>query len=269
MSGVLDRMVQRSRGQLPAVEPLVAPQKTPLAVLHTPQGEITERPTAARTSAANWPGRSEVPREERMPRQVREAPKSGANPEEHTDSLPAATAHQRQVLRIQEAEPEPLRAPGEITTAGPASVSDGAPKTDGALKTDRGSLEPVARFTDSEVRSEASARNQARTRETSEPARSPQTRRVEQQPKSAVVDDAAIEAKLDSRPREHAERRAEKPAVQASEPAPIVEAGERTEIHITIGSVELRAPRVEEKAPPFRPRVTLEEFLRGRAGAES
>jgi hypothetical protein len=45
---------------------------------------------------------------------------------------------------------------------------------------------------------------------------------------------------------------------------------EQTEIHITIGSVELRAPRVAPVAPkslPFRPRVTLDEFLRRGSGS--
>jgi hypothetical protein len=39
---------------------------------------------------------------------------------------------------------------------------------------------------------------------------------------------------------------------------------QRTEIHISIGSIELRAPSVEAKprAAPFRPRVTLDDFLR-------
>jgi hypothetical protein len=39
---------------------------------------------------------------------------------------------------------------------------------------------------------------------------------------------------------------------------------QRTEIHISIGSIEVRAPRSESKppAPPFRPRVTLDDFLR-------
>jgi hypothetical protein len=38
----------------------------------------------------------------------------------------------------------------------------------------------------------------------------------------------------------------------------------KTEIHISIGSIELRAPRTEARpqAAPFRPLVTLEDFLR-------
>jgi hypothetical protein len=41
---------------------------------------------------------------------------------------------------------------------------------------------------------------------------------------------------------------------------------EHTEIHITIGSVELRAPRAEAKAAAFRPRVTLNDFLNRKRG---
>lgn len=45
-------------------------------------------------------------------------------------------------------------------------------------------------------------------------------------------------------------------------------AEERTEIHISIGSIELRAPRTEAgpKPAPFKPRVSLDEFLRGKPG---
>jgi hypothetical protein len=44
-----------------------------------------------------------------------------------------------------------------------------------------------------------------------------------------------------------------------------------TEVHITIGHVELRAPRTETRPPaaPFRPRVTLDEFLRRDRSARS
>jgi hypothetical protein len=44
---------------------------------------------------------------------------------------------------------------------------------------------------------------------------------------------------------------------------------EHTAIHITIGTVELRSPRVAPSAPkvPFRPRVTLDEFLKRGTGS--
>jgi hypothetical protein len=57
---------------------------------------------------------------------------------------------------------------------------------------------------------------------------------------------------------------------EAGDPAAAMDSAEHTEIHITIGSVELRAPRVvpaPPKAPAFRPRVTLDEFLKRGAGS--
>ncbi|MGB6691943.1 MAG: hypothetical protein WBE76_29215 [Terracidiphilus sp.] len=63
---------------------------------------------------------------------------------------------------------------------------------------------------------------------------------------------------------------ARRESAKRSEPvvAPIEQ---RTEIHISIGSIELRAPRVEAKphAAPFRPRVTLDDFLRRKPEAGS
>jgi hypothetical protein len=59
------------------------------------------------------------------------------------------------------------------------------------------------------------------------------------------------------------QRSAESPSELHAAPAE-----ERTEIHISIGSIELRAPRTEAgpKPVPFKPRVTLDEFLRGKPG---
>lgn len=60
-------------------------------------------------------------------------------------------------------------------------------------------------------------------------------------------------------------RSAESPSQLHAAPAE-----ERTEIHISIGSIELRAPRTEAgpKPVPFKPRVTLDTFLRGKPGAQ-
>jgi hypothetical protein len=53
--------------------------------------------------------------------------------------------------------------------------------------------------------------------------------------------------------------------------APMLEASAepKTEIHISIGSIELRAPRTETRPQPapFRPRVTLDDFLNRKPGA--
>lgn len=64
------------------------------------------------------------------------------------------------------------------------------------------------------------------------------------------------------------EARAQELAIRAQ---PLVmEAGDQTEIHISIGSIELRPPRAEAKTQqPFRPRVSLDEFLKRKPGARS
>ena len=61
------------------------------------------------------------------------------------------------------------------------------------------------------------------------------------------------------------QRSAESPSELHAAPAE-----ERTEIHISIGSIELRAPRTEvrPKPAPFKPRVTLDAFLRGKPEAQ-
>lgn len=45
------------------------------------------------------------------------------------------------------------------------------------------------------------------------------------------------------------------------------ETHDHTEVHITIGSVELRLAPANTKAPVFRPRVTLDDFLNRKRGA--
>ena len=65
-----------------------------------------------------------------------------------------------------------------------------------------------------------------------------------------------------------------KPQWKRTEPhvtPPLESTTEHTEIHVTIGSIELRAPRSEAPRPstPFKPRVTLDDYLRDKPGANS
>jgi hypothetical protein len=94
--------------------------------------------------------------------------------------------------------------------------------------------------------------------------------RVDKMP--AKLDEAAGESVPAKAKAEKLAETQETPAIrnESGDAASAVEAAEHTEIHITIGSVELRAPRVAPappKAPAFRPRVTLDEFLKRGTGS--
>ncbi len=258
MSGVLDRMLQRSRGHLPAVEPLVAPQKTPGAVLHARQEEVVKPIAAERTLTPRerQVQGKESQAEERNEQRIRDAAKAGTNPEEASESIPESRTFQRVAPESQGTSPVPHSAMGATPLA----------TTDRALEASQQSVEHPARVAEAGATPVPSTGNQARTSERAE-TRSQNSKSIDLEAKPAVADHGEIEVKAAVVRHERAERRAEKPPAQA--PAPLVETGEHTEIHISIGSVELRSPRAEVKAPTFRPRVTLDEFLRRKAGEES
>lgn len=235
MSGVLDRMVQRLRGELPAVEPLVSPQ---------------------RTAAAARPGLAEETGEREAPASAPQPPK-GFSPALHpgwrdTEALEDHTQlHSAEHAATEESPRPPENAPV------------------------RRSFEASRRL-----------RKLIRDREMMKEVAAPGAEAHEPDSPAPEMDGTAppkrSEIELDTKPaslrlREHAEPRITEPTPPAPyvvasgipAAAPVIETGEHTEIHITIGSIELRAPRTEVKAPPFRPSVTLDEFLKRRPGAES
>ncbi len=249
MSGVLDRMVQRLRGELPAVEPLVSPQ---------------------RTAAAARPGLAEEIVEREAPASTLEPPK-GSSPALHPGwrAVEALEDHTQLHFTEHAAAEESPRSPESL----PVRRGSKAPERRRKLIRDREMMEieaveaPIASPLDREAAApgaEAHKPDLAATeiRGTAPPKRS----EIELETKPASL-----------RLTEHTEPHGTEPvppAPHAAAPgipaaAPVIETGERTEIHITIGSIELRAPRTEAKATPFRPSVTLDEFLKRRPGAES
>jgi len=271
MSGVLDRMVQRSRGELPAVEPLVSPR---------------------RTAAALRPGLAEAIEEREAQPGAPEPPRQTASPEKRRQ--PAfemdATVPQAPAGRPEAAEVEESRRPAK--KAAPANRSHEAPDRPPMLTRDREKVEIEAAR---DTADPAHAAPRAKTK----PERTTAEAQTASLPGGEVVAPTLAEARepgpaaqqmRGATPIKRNEIELEaKPASMATAPlaalpapaaphaaapgipaeAKQIEAGEHTEIHITIGSIELRAPRTETQAPPFRPRVTLDEFLRRRPGAES
>jgi hypothetical protein len=226
MSGVLDRMVKRAHGQLPAVQPLMA--SPPVEPGNPVEGfeEQTSR-NDQQMAAQTTPPRATMRTDDRDARRHQD-PLQNLAANSHRDPL-AHTSHQ----------PETMRQFGSIDSFASKSESDltafGLNKTVDARR--RSNEESLDR--------EPSANNRyVIPRET--------TSEVRNKPYIVHTERAKSESmRMESFHDTHSE-----PAEQ------------QTEIHISIGSIELRAPRTETrpKPAPFRPRVTLDEFLRRKPG---
>ena len=241
MSGVLERMVQRSRGQLPTIQPLVRAQQTAAAALPFREEEIASAAAPRRDAASA--------ERERAPREKPAAPVR--------DNL------RRDVAQTSEQTRKDLRSADapDVDRAGEAAERGGAPAGQGSyedgLKRER--LErPV------ELRKAAKE-----STESHELPREMGAEKTSAEGKTEETTGEKIRSKTETG------QSAEKQDVLAGrnetdEAAAAIDRAEHTEIHITIGSVELRAPRVAPvppKAPAFRPQVTLDEFLKRGPGS--
>ena len=234
MSGVLDRMVQRSRGNLPAIEPLVRAQQTAAAALPFLMEESAAAGSRGRNAAST--GRE---------RALREA-SAGPVP----DDVRRDAAQPRQATRKDSRQSEALGVDGV----------KGAAETDGTPAANEGERDGLNRALlerDIAQEGEEPRESSIEMRAEKMPAQSEETARESTRTKATVE-------QRDATPNMSAARNEMDGAASA------IDEAEHTEIHITIGSVELRAPRVAPvppKAPPFRPRVTLDEFLKRGAGS--
>jgi hypothetical protein len=239
MSGVLDRMVQRSRGRLPAIEPLVRAQQTAAAALPLMVEEAAAAASRGRTVASAG--------QERALREESAGPLQG---DVRRDAAQTKDATRRDSRRSEVLEVSGVKGASEAEDTPAAKVAD--------------------RDDSKRVRQEPAVELPEAAQESEEQRQSPTEMRVEKI--AAKLEEAAGEsvptkAKVDNR----AETQ-ETPAIRnkTGDAASAMDSAEHTEIHITIGSVELRAPRVAPappKAPAFRPRVTLDEFLKRGTGS--
>jgi hypothetical protein len=236
MSGVLDRMVQRSRGHLPAIEPLVRSQQTAAAAVPL----IVEESAAAASRGRN----AAVSRGESALRQESAAPlQEKVRRDAARVSLPAPADSRR----FEALDVAPVKH---------AAESDGTPAAKDVDQDGwkRARLEQVVESPDAQGSEE------------------PHKSSIEMLPEEVLAksEDTRVES---IRPKAKLEQRAT-PDLSATRNAAdttalAMDEAEHTEIHITIGSVELRAPRVTPSAPkaPFRPQVTLDEFLKRGTGS--
>jgi hypothetical protein len=220
MSGVLDRMVKRVHGQLPAVQPLMA--SPPVEPGSPVEGIEEQTPRSDHQMAAQTtPPRATMLTDYDHDARRHQDPLQNLAANSHRDPL-AHTSHQ----------------PGTIRQIGP--IDSFVSKSE-SNKT----AEARRRSNEESLDRELSASNrEVLPRETAPEVRN----------KPYVVDTERAKSesiRMESLPDTYSE-----PAEQ------------RTEIHISIGSIELRAPRTETrpKPAPFRPRVTLDEFLRRKPG---
>jgi hypothetical protein len=237
MSGVLDRMVQRSRGQLPAIEPLLRAQQTAAAAL----------PSAVEESAAAAPRGRNVALEGEK-RTLREESARPVQDNVKLDTARAGDAARNDARRSGALEVAPVKraAESDVTSAAKDADQDGWDRT----------------------RLERAVEPQDVAQESEEPHESSVEMRSEMVPtKSEETVDESIRTRVEQ---QAATRDTSTIRNEAGDAASADNAAEHTEIHITIGSVELRAPRVvpaPSLARAFRPRVTLDEFLKRGTGS--
>lgn len=254
MSGVLERMAKRALGALPTVQPLTAPlYASPARGL---RDSIFDLETNLEIEAP-------APRRHRPSRtqQTQRNPELHDHPQNPDSSrMPAPPVRG-----------ETRRAHGRVEDATPSSdESREEPRTE-ARK--RAETEQVVKS--DPVEPEHSAASFLTSKESST-----RVSRMDLDKEPAIDDADAIVSEIEARKTDLDDRnslaRVDGPLPAPPElarqamPAPIARResatpiDQKTEIHISIGSIELRAPRSEAKpvATPFRPRVTLEDFLR-------
>jgi hypothetical protein len=210
MSGVLDRMVMRTRGVLPAVQPLAAPRFAPAADRLAETYEEREAPARPPQAAQ---------KQRRM-----ELTQPGTTPpsfENHAQKIPVKE-QQHPIARI-DAEGE------QQERVVRAAINEGAINDDEPVRA-------AIRASMLEYRKSVIDENSATSanRATAQPSEPSMEKAV------AARKDTADAGQLGAPSEQH------------------------TEIHISIGSIELRAPQPEARprTAPFRPQVTLDEFLR-------
>jgi hypothetical protein len=240
MTGLINRMVQRTRGTMPGAEPLVRLHQTAAGASGTDESFIAPAAPAISTDSNSLPFPNTL-----APRPMQD--------DRGLDARPGRTAIQS----------EPQTAPDDKAGFVPAPRPDDLPQP---RKLDIGFSRrvPAERSPDPLVL-EAPAFKEDLSNETAEPPAI-----------TSHGDSPSPKREMSPRQRKDVVAPKSEPTIarsrQAASPVePLESATEHTEIHITIGSIELRASRAEaqSKPAPFKPRVTLDDYLRRRPGAGS
>lgn len=242
MSGVLQRMAQRARSALPAIEPRREPMFAPTLALTDPAIEGIDN---------GFSGLEEIV--DPLDRPSAKTPRRPRQPSVHAEET--ADLNRLRALQSHSVSEEPVAAHDEASSREALQVSQPAsPQGDGDRNAVREVPKPERRTPSgvTEVSSE------------------PQPMRATPEERFSASDKEEEEERL--RPAEALAARLPAFTFKSQPPDELKAGGQaatlsQTEIHISIGSIELRAARSEPRpqAPAFRPRVSLDEFLRRRS----
>jgi hypothetical protein len=282
MSGVLERMAKRARAALPTVEPRNTPLFAPAvpelgsdAVPSAGLGEIFAEVESSRSELDRSPrNRRRSSEENDEPATIRDEDSRPFVAPEPVQRTPSGQAGREQdSTQRQVSEPHRQRRPNSPPAANPLLASEGkipSVQLRPSVENNASDLGVEGLFEAEKSLLQASVKAVANdTREEKPLAPAPISRVVQKEVEGG--DELSITARSDAvRPRQPQERRI---GTRDSAPvaAPDSPAEQRTEIHISIGNIELRAPRVESRPQPvpFRPRVTLSDFLGRKPEAEA
>jgi hypothetical protein len=249
MSGVLERMAKRALGALPSVQPLASPHfATPVVGLRESMPELeTDLEIEGPVRFANQKAET-LSREQSAGK--REKP--GPLPTSELSPQPARAEARTRQTRIQSLNPNsealtPQPKPeGKLNLSNePSFYSDPAPEMEPGDASFLPRMEHTARVPGEDANVKTGA---------------PPATEIEEQ---IVLHKRSEIPVREDHPISAGRERNRQPTPRALPGQAAIPVEQKTEINISIGSIELRAPRVDARpqAPPFRPRVSLDDFL--------
>jgi len=288
MSGVLDRMVKQARGVLPTIQPLIAPRLAPVASgiqeslaevevpSQAPEDSWRKSPMIAPRFAPVASGIQESLAEVDMPSQADEDSRRKTTlPHESSEKVVERVPHMiDSALPTSESSKPPMRSQMESkhyrtrmqeldTPPEPDKTPNRTAKN--ARPSEEVALQETQKFAVRAVMVESPKDEavEAATVKRTPPMSDGDDLEVAVRANRAILTmSERTEMAMEVKHAAHGNEAAQTATLDSS-------AEQRTEIHISIGSIELRAPRVESNppAPPFRPRVTLDDFLHRKPGS--
>ena len=272
MSGVLDRMAKRARGALPRVEPRGLARFAPAAPAfpdpYVPSADMQE--VFAEMPAS--PSDREV-----LPRRRQQSPRESlagksAGKQDDEAALIRESGIRTAAGQTDSRDDSQWQQVSEVSLRRPESPQAEQARLDAAenistvqqtrsVKKNRGEMPPSRRPQALEFSPSASGQIEMSGPQPESLLDSPLVEVMAEQEASF----ARVTPPVRADALRQGQRQEQRGTLRNDAPAttPELPAEQRTEIHISIGSIELRAPRMEARpqAAPFRPRVALSDYL--------